>query len=246
MFTADEANALLMAGKVVEKFTDRSVNIQFDSALYKIKSVLPESGKELLSKLQPNIQVFFSASRENTQGFLSDIQMAIARQRTVTLDYYSQYRDEATKNRIVEPIGICFYSMHWHLIAYCRFRDGYRDFRIDRIRDLRINNEDFIPRKRLSLQEYFAGLMNETDLVQVTIRTEPATWTMLQNIRYYYGFVSEETVDGITEMDFMVSDLNYFGRWILTFADGMEVVRPESLKTYLRELLQKIIAKHGE
>ena len=142
MFTPSEANALLMAGKMVEKFTDTSVNRQFESALYKIKSVLPEKEKQFLNDLHSIIQVFHSPARGSSPGFLSDIQLALAQRKTLTIDYHSQYRDEHTKKRVVEPLGMCFYSMCWHLIAYCRLREEYRDFRIDRISALKTNDED--------------------------------------------------------------------------------------------------------
>ena len=246
MFTTHEANALLMAGKMVEKFTDQSINKQYESALYKIKSVLPEKEKQFLNELHSTIQVFYSPAQGPSPGYLSDIQLALAQQRTLTIDYHSQYKEEHTKNRIVEPIGICFYTMNWHLIAYCRMREEYRDFRIDRIKSLKSNNELFTPQKRLTLREYFARLTNETELTAVILRFEKTTAAFLQNIKYYYGFVSEEQVGDKTEMDFLVSDLNYFGRWLLTYADGLEVVKPEVLRTMLRDLLKKIQEKQEE
>ena len=40
MLTQDEASAMLLAGKLVDKMADKSVRLAFDSSLYKIKSVL--------------------------------------------------------------------------------------------------------------------------------------------------------------------------------------------------------------
>ncbi|MBN1413718.1 MAG: YafY family transcriptional regulator [Bacteroidales bacterium] len=243
MFTSHEANALLIAGKMVEKFTDQSVSRQFESALYKIKSVLPEKEKQLLADLHTTIQVFYSPAAEPSPGYLSDLQLAVAQRRTLTIDYRSQYKEEHTKNRIIEPIGICFYSMNWHLIAYCRMREEYRDFRIDRIQSLKTNEEVFIPKNRLSMHEYFSRLTKEADLTEVILRFDKSTAAVLQNIKYYYGFVSEEKIGDQTEMDFLVNDLNYFGRWLLMFADGMEVISPIELKNILKDLIRKIRMK---
>ena len=184
MFTPNEANALLMAGKMVEKFTDKSINRQFESALFKIKSVLPEKEKEFLNDLNSTIQIFHSQAQETSPGYLSDIQLALAQRRTLTIDYRSQYREEHTKNRIVEPLGMCFYSMHWHLIAYCRMREEYRDFRIDRISTLRTNDEVFIPQKRITLREYFSRLTDETELTEVVLRFDKPTAAFLQHIKF--------------------------------------------------------------
>lgn len=243
MFTPYEANALLMAGKMVEKFTDRSVNRQFESALFKIKSVLPDREKEFLNGLQSVIQVFHAPAMESSPGFLSDIQLALAQQKTLTIDYRSQYRDEHTKDRVIEPLGICFYTMNWHLIAWCRMREEYRDFRIDRIKALKINDELFAPGKRITLREYLAQLSDKTELTEVILRVDGPTTAILQNIRFYYGFVNEEQAGDKTDMVFMSGDLNYFARWLLMFADGLEVLKPQELKKRLRELIGEITLK---
>jgi predicted DNA-binding transcriptional regulator YafY len=246
MFTSHEANALMMAGKMVEKFTDRSVNRQFESALFKIKSVLPEKEKEFLNDLHSTIQVFHYPATHYSPGFLSDIQLALAERKTLTIDYHSQYREEHTKNRVVEPQGICFYSMNWHLIAYCRLREEYRDFRIDRIKALKINDEVMPPQKRITLREYFSQLTRDTELTEVILRLDKPTVVFLQNIKYYYGFVSEEQTGEMTEMIFLISDLDYFARWLLMVADGLEVLKPEELKNKLHGLIRKIEKKQGQ
>lgn len=245
MFTSNEANALLMAGKVVEKFTDQSVSRQFESALYKIKSVLPEKEKEFLNDLHSNIQVFHSSERGSSPGFLSDIQLALVKRNTLAIDYHSQYSEEHTKNRIIEPLGICFYSMHWHLIAYCRLRKEYRDFRIDRISALKTNDEVFVPRQTMTFREYFSRLTNETGLTEIVLRFDKTAAVFVQNIRFYYGFVTEEQKDEMTDMVFLVSDLDYFARWLLMVADGVEVLKTIELKNKLYDLVKKIEKKQN-
>src|SRR5258708_9409721 len=48
MFSQEEASALLVAGKLVEKMTDESMLKSFESSLIEIKSVLSEVGKDHL------------------------------------------------------------------------------------------------------------------------------------------------------------------------------------------------------
>src|SRR6186713_3638860 len=46
MFTQDEASAMLLAGKLVDKMADKSVRNAFESSLQKIKSVLNEAERD--------------------------------------------------------------------------------------------------------------------------------------------------------------------------------------------------------
>src|SRR3954463_4872434 len=58
MFNQEEASAMLVAGKLVEKLTDQSIRKAFESALLKITSVLNESEKDHLENLQSAVHVY--------------------------------------------------------------------------------------------------------------------------------------------------------------------------------------------
>ena len=45
--------------------------------------------------------------------------------------------------RLVEPIGLVFYALNWHLIAWCHLRQEYRDFRVSRILKIKSTGQPF-------------------------------------------------------------------------------------------------------
>ncbi|MGN6420304.1 MAG: helix-turn-helix transcriptional regulator, partial [Pseudobacter sp.] len=57
MFSQQEANALLIGGKLAEKLTDGSVRQHFEAALFKVKAVLRSTDKENLDRLTNQIEV---------------------------------------------------------------------------------------------------------------------------------------------------------------------------------------------
>jgi len=243
MFTHEEASAMLTAEKMVEKLTDRSVFENFLSAMMKIRSVLPDREKQYISDLNSNIEVLYNMKTEFPNNYMSDIQYALAHKQTLTIDYKSIYKNEQTIDRTIEPVGICFYSLTWHLIGWCRMRSEYRDFRVDRITRLVINIETFKPRRSLSLREHFNELSQKAELYEVVIRFEKQTAIQLQSVKYYYGFVDETETDNYTEMTFFSNDFNYFARWLLMFADVVEVVSPQTLKEMFNGMIETIILK---
>ncbi|HMR58816.1 MAG TPA: HTH domain-containing protein, partial [Cyclobacteriaceae bacterium] len=95
MFTQDEANSMILAGKLVEKIADKSVREAFNAALYKIKSVLSDDYKDGVENLDSNIQIYFQG-RANTNDhtfpdhFMTEIQRAVARKQILKLDYVNQ------------------------------------------------------------------------------------------------------------------------------------------------------------
>ena len=155
MFSQQEANALVLGSKLIEGHTDVSIKKNFGDAMFKIKSVLKTQGKEELEKLEEVIQVANSHQPEDDNfpnNFLSTIQSALIASSVLRFKYFSNYTGDFNL-RDVEPIGLVFYANHWHLLAFCRMRMAFRDFRVDRLVKLETLDEKFDASKRKSFQE---------------------------------------------------------------------------------------------
>jgi predicted DNA-binding transcriptional regulator YafY len=242
MFTQDEASAMMMAGKLVEKLTDQSVRKAFDGALLKIKAVLNEAQKDHLENLQDHIEVMMPrlALPANTGSSLTDIQKAVAARQIIKLEYFSNNQGELTE-RDVEPIGLFYYSSAWHLIAWCRLRNGYRDFRSDRIKALHIPGPTFEPRSISTMQEYFNSIaVANREVQKVSVLFDKREAGYVSNSRHFFGFVSEELLDDRVRMHFLVGHLPSLGRWLLSYARGIEVEGPEELKVVMRGLVEEL------
>jgi predicted DNA-binding transcriptional regulator YafY len=249
MFTRYEAGSMLTAEKLVEKFTDHSIEKNFKSAMDKIKSVLPVSDKDFLEMLTPHIAILHQYDTSVTDfpnNFLSDIQHALATKSVVKIDYYSFYSDELTEGRLVEPIGICYYGFAWHLIGYCRLRDDYRDFRIDRIRNLALTDEKFSSANRIPLHEFLNGLYQSNNLEPVVIRFDKSIISFIEKPKYYYGYVDEKDIGNQVEMYFMIDSVEYLARWIIMHGSKAEIISPKKLKDIVRALAQELYQHYNK
>jgi predicted DNA-binding transcriptional regulator YafY len=242
MFTQDEASAMMMAGKLVERMTDQSVQVAFNGALLKIKSVLNEAEKDHLESLQDHIEVLRPQMNLPAQSgnFLTDLQKAVVGKKVIHLDYFSNNQNELTL-REVEPIGLFYYSAAWHLIAWCRLRNGYRDFRCDRIKELKLTGTTFEPRSISTMQEYFNSLQQSNEgMRELTVLFEKKEATFVNNSKHYFGFVSEEEMDGQVRMKFMTADLKMMARWLLSYGRGIEIESPDELKDIMRGIVEEL------
>lgn len=234
MFTNAEASALVFGAKFIEKMADSSLQEPFTSALFKIKSVLKHTEKEHLTYLEPAIDI---ASRPQPVPFsdalLNRIQAAIVQQCVLTLDYQSGYTDKTTR-RDVEPIGLWHYGVGWHLIAFCRLRQDYRDFRVDRIRQLTETRQTFSRQSLLSLQEYLDQLRQAQNLQEVVVSFEKNTARFAQEQRYGFGFVSEADADGRVQMRFMTQFVDGLGWWLLTYGNAVTIESPAALRDLMK------------
>jgi len=244
MFTQEEASAMLMASKLVEKMTDKSVQKTYESALLKIKSVLRDTEKDHLENLQEYIKVFNSPPGKHNDfpdHFLTDIQKAVVSKNVLKLDYHSNHQGELTI-REVEPIGLFYYSFAWHLIAWCRLRNGYRDFRTDRIKNMVVTEHTFDARSLYTLQEYFHSLQQANhDMQQIVVIYDKPLEGYIKNSRYYHGFVSEEDLGNTVRMSFMTGNLKSFCRGLLMSGSTVEIESPEEAKVFMRELVEELV-----
>ena len=140
MFTKEEATAFLTAEKFVEKLTDASTMANHKSAMYKIRAILKTAEKDMLEGMDSNIEVFKNHEQSNlpANDYIQVILNSIVQKNVLSIEYFAHHSQENTK-REIEPVGIFYQDSYWHLIAYCLLRKDYRDFRIDRIKNLRVN-----------------------------------------------------------------------------------------------------------
>lgn len=240
MFSNEEASALLFGAKLIKKMGDESLSESYDSALYKIKSVLKRHEKEHLEDLESRVAVL---ARQQSPPFavnlLNQIQQAIVRQQVLLIDYVTNLRNQ-TSQREIEPIGLVYYGSHWHLIAFCRLREDYRDFRVDRIQTL-TNTERFFPKQNLlTLQSYLDQLRVQEDLQEVSVSVHVGAAIFMQEQRYSFGFISEELNGKYVQMKFMTQAFEGLARWLLSYGKYVQVEHPQKLKNLIKTLALEI------
>jgi len=152
MFTEREANALITAEQLVRRNKDVSFIQDYTSAVSKIKSVLRYNTQDKANLLASRIFVWFNADTTRSD-YLSALQLALTNYELVKIEYMTADRPEVTA-RIIEPFALYHTMDNWIVIAWCRLRNDYREFRLDRIRKLTNTTEHFEPHT-MTLEEYY-------------------------------------------------------------------------------------------
>ena len=153
MFTESEANAIIFGKKMIAKTKDESLINEFNKAVDKIKSVLRNTEKEKVDFLANRTIIGKNWEEEKTSNYLSEIQKALTNFQVLNIEYKKE-GDKETTIREIEPFAIYHNtSENWVLIAWCRFRKEFRNFRIDRIQKLNNELKKFEPHK-MTLEEY--------------------------------------------------------------------------------------------
>ena len=153
MLTESEANALIIAEKMISKTKDESLIVEFNKAIDKIKSVLRSTEKQKSNFLLERTIIGKNWDNTYTSSYLSDLQKALTNFSLIKIAYKKE-QELTTTIRTVEPFAIYHNtSENWVLIAWCRLRNDFRTFRVDRISRLEVLQDKFSPH-RISLDDY--------------------------------------------------------------------------------------------
>lgn len=263
-FTLDEAASLLLGERLLVTGLDAESLQDFRQALNKIRAVMDNADSDQLSSLDEDLEVFPSGSHfpldvaypqaateqsdspdieqrgtrtqvSASEGdrWLRECRVALVNRQVIDIEYAAHGRDEPSR-RSLEPIGLFHYSWHWHLIAWCRLREDYRDFRLDRIQSIQPRSERFTRRSRLTLRQYLEERPGQEMLEEVELLFSPEAARFVEEQRYLFGYIDETRRDDGVSMRFLPPVPDYLARWLLQYTDEVQVIRGDAIRQALQ------------
>ena len=158
--------------------------------------------------------------------------------------YASLETNEITQRKI-EPVGIYNLGNHWYLIAFCRLRNDYRNFRTDRIEKLIFTDESF-NNTHPPLQAFINQTSAKREVKKVVIEVEREILKYFGEQKYYNGFVKEENAGDYVRMTFLSGSLQGFARWFMIFGDHAKIIEPIELNDIVTSIAENILKKVEE
>ncbi len=148
MFDEEEIEALVLGARIVRAWADAKLARAAEEALQKIEGVLPPRLKQKLAEAAlyaPDFHI-----KAGIRSGLSDLRQAVREQKKARFRYVD--KAQAGSERTVQPLGLYYWGQTWTLAAWCELRQGFRNFRVDRIEGLSVTGERFekIPGRTLA------------------------------------------------------------------------------------------------
>ncbi|MEO0560143.1 MAG: YafY family protein [Bacteroidota bacterium] len=250
MFSAREAATLLIGTEFTTLQPDASLRTDAGAVAMKIRSVLPDTVRSYIDRLQERtVLVPFNETQgrggatSDEQGLWFELSEAVARQRRVKMTYYVASRDEETI-REVDPLGLVYYSDHWNLIAYDHLRDDIRNFRLDQIKKLRTRFDTFEPPEGFDLREHLRERGQSPENIRMTVRFRDRAWRWART--QVPADVEQELPvgEGWTEVTFEFENIAYVAKWLLRYGTDAEVVAPDALRDEVIWQAQAVVRQY--
>jgi predicted DNA-binding transcriptional regulator YafY len=158
MFTRSEIEALVLGARMVRAWGGAEQGESATQALHKIEAVLPPGLRDKVDQTllyAPNFQVPAELKRS------VDLLNAAASDRKYVEFRYTR-EDGQESQRQVRPLGLYFWGGVWTLASWCEMRKDFRNFRVDRMRELTALEQPFAADPKKSLQAFIAKMRDES------------------------------------------------------------------------------------
>lgn len=152
MFTLEEARALAVAVQLAQQWLDAELAASSEAALSRVRSILPVEVRESTRSL--HVVVPPSGLSDSVRISMLLLRQASQDKRKV----HVIYRDaaEMRSERVLRPLALFYWGKVWTLTAWCETRQGFRNFRLDRIETLMTLDASFEHEDGKSLDDFLA------------------------------------------------------------------------------------------
>ena len=227
-----EYAAFLVARYALEALGDTPDAVLLKGLVERLSVQMPPEVQIHPDTLSSILQIDASSQPRYPARYLEPLRSAAEHQQVVRLNYHGNNRDEETQ-RAVEPYRLLHRDGYWYLIGYCRWRNGLRSFRLDRIRGLEVTREVFLPEEALDLDAYLEetfGMHWDAQTYAVCIRFTPYQSRWIKENEWHPTQTLVERADGSVELRMEVTGLTDVIRWVLSYGGEAEVISPPVLR----------------
>lgn len=174
--------------------------------------------------------------QQSFTDILETLSEAILSKRLVSIEYMNQ-KGESTQ-RILECYQLWLKNYAWYVYAFCREKQEFRIFKVNRIENLKPLEESFEPRV-LEEKDPFGHLKSQ--LISLTLKfTYKAKgrlddYFFKENIVYLEQFILVKT---------KYPEDQWLYQTLLSFGTEVEVLEPLSIRARMKEMAMEIVGKY--
>jgi len=149
-FTVDELTAVVLGARMAAAWGSEMTATSANDALLKIEAALPPEHRHRVDRVLLFAPGFSHPAQ--TKKLLDKLHVACTEERVARFGYTNEAGLES--ERAVHPLGLYFWGNRWTLVAWCRLRNEFRHFRLDRMREVAVSEERVKPKRGQKLSDF--------------------------------------------------------------------------------------------
>ncbi|MDR2547250.1 MAG: YafY family transcriptional regulator [Lachnospiraceae bacterium] len=230
VLTADELSGMIAALKGIGSVSSQS-NIE------RTLDKLHANASSVVSLREPIIIALSSHYKRQLTEKIELIKRAVLEAQLIEFDYYY---DKGDTHRRIEPYFVIFQWSAWYVFGFCRERHDWRLFKLLRLWNLTLCEENYIP-KDIPPEKRDFSLQYTSNIKLVALFDSSVKYHLIET----YGLdCFTETGDGLLfELGFTNRD--YLINWLLGFGDKVKVLEPEDIAEKIKTAAENILLRYA-
>ncbi len=237
MFSEEEALALVLGLATARRLGLAEPALAAEGALAKIERVLPVALRERVQAVQESLVLALSAPKPMPANELVvTLGMGVRQNRQVWLHYQTWVGEES--ERVLDPYGLVYREGFWYAVGFCHLRQDIRVFRLDRVIQATLREENFSRPTHFDALEHVERAIARTPGVWLVVVLLKTTLEEAQRQISPALATLEATADGVV-MRCYVNTLE----WIAHLLAGLDFAFVIQQPPELREALATLAAR---
>jgi proteasome accessory factor B len=194
------------------------------------------------------VPLFAQTEEGGLDNIFSTLQSALAQRRKVHIHYDSLF-DAGIIDCELSPYHLFYNQRAWYVVGYSSVHKTIRTFKLNRIKDVVILDEQFANGDNFDLAEYIGrawSMIPEGRIYNVRLRFTPKVANNVAEVQWHSTQKVTRNADGSAVLEFRVDGLGEITWWILGYGDQVEVLAPAILRSKIVEIARKMIWMNNE
>ena len=240
MFNSKELATIMVGLNFVKSQVDQQMVQDATGVELKIKNVLPNELKALMTSLEEHTIVdpylrFNSNQKKGGDWYL--ISAAIADKKRMQFTYTT--KAGSRKMRKIDPYLLVYFQDHWNVVGWSHRRGDIRSFILDRIVSPVILEENWLPKPKMSIDSLIFRY-NELKKI-VVLEVEKPEIERIRAILPAKIIRLEQKKPKKIRLSFEFDNMPFLNHWLLQFGTTVKIIKPEILISLQKKTLQAMI-----
>ena len=240
MFNSKELATIMVGLNFVKSQVDQQMVQDATGVELKIKNVLPNELKTLMTSLEEHTIVdpylrYNSNQKKGGDWYL--ISAAIADKKRMQFTYTTKAGSRTTRK--IDPYLLVYFQDHWNVVGWSHRRGDIRSFILDRIVSPVILEENWLPKSKMSVDSLIFRY-NELKKI-VVLEVEKSEIERIRAILAAKIIKLEQKKIKKVRLSFEFDNMAFLNHWLLQFGTTVKIIKPEVLISLQKETLQAMI-----
>lgn len=217
------------------------------SVLRKVKGAIGNNAARYIEKLSAGLHsTSVGASDYSHRGEMIDQLMVAIEDRKVTLVVYQSMQATEAVEQELYPLGISHHRGSLYLIAWSARREEVRNFKVDRIESVDVQNLQYQVPTEFNLQDWLSKSFgvwrsgeDDSQLIRVQFKKSAARY--VQESTWHSTQRLYPQPDGTLIAEFQLPDIEEILKWVLSFGSNATALEPSALVERISEEVQQML-----